>query len=145
MAPTLRHLYTKTPQAIQAAQAPVGIPRTASQVTMAPPHDKEPILTGIPRTASQIAMPPPRVEKPVSTSEDPDHGTAPFNFPLTAAGSGTEAGTARLSASLPPRHQEQKQTRLEGPYLIHPLDQVMKAAPSYLGVISPPFTSSTTL
>jgi hypothetical protein len=40
-------------------------------------------------------------------------------------------------AATPRHNEEQKQGRLEGPYLIHLLNHIMKAAPSYLGLIQP--------
>jgi hypothetical protein len=39
------------------------------------------------------------------------------------------------SPPLPPHDDEQKQIRLEAPYLIHLLNHIMKAAPSHLGAI----------
>jgi hypothetical protein len=39
------------------------------------------------------------------------------------------------SPSRPPQDDEQKQIRLEAPYLIHLLNHIMKAAPSHLGAI----------
>ncbi|SMY30244.1 unnamed protein product [Zymoseptoria tritici ST99CH_1A5] len=121
---------------------------------MPPPHFEKPVSTGDGlrhtsrhTTTSQITMPPPQAESPASTGDDPSDGTASPSASLPPQDQEQKQirfGATGPSASLPPQDQEQKQIRLEGPYLIHLLDHVMEAAPSYLGLISPPSSSSTT-